>query len=462
MQPVKPATAVTVYRRRQDAPAGEQRDQERLLADDKSFCVDRLGRRWDLEGCAEMVARTTTREAMSEGTINRLREHGITLAQVSAHSASGFCLYYENVIVNSGDEPHPVYPPISAINGGTPFHPKCVHVMTPFVERLATEAEKERGKIDSSLLERSPADMQRRFRQEFTERARAEGQRLREQAARGRARMERRAPATAVPAVPPTRLEVGTKLTRRYKGVTHEVEIVAQGVLYRGEVYSSLGKVAQQITGQRAISGRAFFGVADVGARKGVVTTAVRAPAVPPAPGVVVPPATDVEMTRRVTEELETLMQTKTGWNGELMTGRAGGMGGLKQWDCSIEIGGFARQRLTELTRHNAESWAPLSKQAKREMTSSFTTLVHEATHAAGTAGAITRGEYTTAAQRWLEEGLTSAASEHVAPQIFERTMGFSSGLDRDEQVDPYPLGVESPLAVRCAVDPQGRPVATG
>jgi hypothetical protein len=33
---------------------------------------------------------------------------------------------------------------------------------------------------------------------------------------------------------------------------------------------------------------------------------------------------------------------------------------------------------------------------------------------------------------------------------------------ERDEQVDPYPLGVESPLAARCAVDPQGRPVATG
>jgi hypothetical protein len=69
-----------------------------------------------------MVARTTTREAMTQGTINRLREHGIQLAQVSAHQARDFCIYYENVIVSIGPEPHPVYPPISAIGGGPPFH----------------------------------------------------------------------------------------------------------------------------------------------------------------------------------------------------------------------------------------------------------------------------------------------------------------------------------------------------
>jgi hypothetical protein len=41
---------------------------------------------------AEMVARTTTREAMTEGTIDRLHEHGITLAQVSAYNAPDFCI----------------------------------------------------------------------------------------------------------------------------------------------------------------------------------------------------------------------------------------------------------------------------------------------------------------------------------------------------------------------------------
>jgi hypothetical protein len=135
-------------------------------------------------------------------------------------------------------------------------------------------------------------------------------------------------------------------------------------------------------------------------------------------------------MTRRVSEELASLVETKVGWNGDLRTGK-GGFGGHKDWDCAITVGGEARKRLERLTKQNAASWAQLSKQAKQQMTSSFTTLVHEATHAAGAAGAIVPDEYATAAQRWLEEAVTSAASEHVAPQLFERVMGFSSGLDK-------------------------------
>ena len=132
-----------------------------------------------LDRCAQMVARTTTREAMTQGTINRLREHGITLAQVSAHNAEDFCRYYENAVV-SLDGPHPVYPPISAINGGPPFHPRCVHALTPFVERLGTDEERKRGVISPDLLNKSPAELQRRFRKEFPDLARRAGRRVAE------------------------------------------------------------------------------------------------------------------------------------------------------------------------------------------------------------------------------------------------------------------------------------------
>lgn len=156
----------------------------RLLAEGKLFFEDRLGRKWDLDRYAEMVARTTTREAATQGTINRLREHGITLAQVSAHNAADFCIYYENVVVSIGEQPHPDYPAISAIGGGPPFHPNCVHVLTPFVEPLATEEELARGRIDPELLDKTPAELQRRFRGEFPARAQAEGRRIRRGAAR--------------------------------------------------------------------------------------------------------------------------------------------------------------------------------------------------------------------------------------------------------------------------------------
>jgi len=140
--------------------------RERLLREGRPVFLDRRGRPWDLDRYSEMVARTTTREAMTQGTINRLREHGIQLAQVSAHNAADFCIYYENAIVCIGGEPHPVYPPISAIGGGPPFHPNCVHVLTPFVERLGTEEEKKRGVISPEVLNRTPGELQRRYRKE--------------------------------------------------------------------------------------------------------------------------------------------------------------------------------------------------------------------------------------------------------------------------------------------------------
>ncbi len=138
--------------------------RERLLREGNPVFLDRKGRAWDLDRYSEMVARTTTRETMTEGTVNRLREHGIQLAQVSAHHATDFCIYYEGIIVSIGPESHPVYPPLSAINGGPPFHPNCVHVLTPFVERLATGEERKAGLVPAEVLNRTPVQLQARFR----------------------------------------------------------------------------------------------------------------------------------------------------------------------------------------------------------------------------------------------------------------------------------------------------------
>jgi len=46
-------------------------------------------------------------------------------------------------------------------------------VLTPFVERLATDEEKQRGIISPDVLNRSPAELQRRFRKEFPAKVRA-------------------------------------------------------------------------------------------------------------------------------------------------------------------------------------------------------------------------------------------------------------------------------------------------
>jgi len=76
------------------------------------------------------------------------------------------------VFVSIGPEPHPLYPPISAIGGGPPFHPNCIHVLTPFVdlsagreaERLATADEKRAGTVPPDVLNRTPAELQRAYR----------------------------------------------------------------------------------------------------------------------------------------------------------------------------------------------------------------------------------------------------------------------------------------------------------
>jgi hypothetical protein len=66
-----------------------RRIRERLLREGDPVFLDRRGRVWDLDRYAEMVARTTTREAMTEGTVKRLREHGIQLAQACPEPVEG-------------------------------------------------------------------------------------------------------------------------------------------------------------------------------------------------------------------------------------------------------------------------------------------------------------------------------------------------------------------------------------
>ena len=49
-----------------------------------------------------------------------------------------------------------------------------------------------------------------------------------------------------------------TILTRTYQGILHQVEVLAHGFAYDGQVYRSLSAVAQAITGQH-LNGFAFF-----------------------------------------------------------------------------------------------------------------------------------------------------------------------------------------------------------
>jgi hypothetical protein len=68
----------------------------RLIDERAGAFVDRAGRKWSLKSYTQMVARTTTREAVSMGTANRLLENGHDLVTISEHgNVEDECSDYE-------------------------------------------------------------------------------------------------------------------------------------------------------------------------------------------------------------------------------------------------------------------------------------------------------------------------------------------------------------------------------
>lgn len=110
------------------ATALERRLVREGVTDALTGFVDSRGHRWQLDTYAEMVARTTTREAVSFGTANRLLEQGFDLVTVSTHANScPICLPFQGKTYSltgrtGGYEKLPGLPP---------FHPNCRHVIAP-------------------------------------------------------------------------------------------------------------------------------------------------------------------------------------------------------------------------------------------------------------------------------------------------------------------------------------------
>lgn len=90
--------------------------------------VDRRGRRWTLANYSRMVTRTTTREAATVGTTNRLREVGLDLVTIDEHPGScPICRPLQGRTYSlSGNSRN--YPRATAL---PPIHPNCRHVAYP-------------------------------------------------------------------------------------------------------------------------------------------------------------------------------------------------------------------------------------------------------------------------------------------------------------------------------------------
>ncbi|HBR33508.1 MAG TPA: hypothetical protein DD734_02675 [Firmicutes bacterium] len=115
--------------------------------------VDAAGRKWDLLNYTEMLTRTKTAEAVSRGTENRLVENGLDLVMITSHGAEDWCRFYEGKVfsISGASQDYPLLS--EAPNGGTPFHPRCRHRETPFIEKFENEETINRAKdLDKKYL----------------------------------------------------------------------------------------------------------------------------------------------------------------------------------------------------------------------------------------------------------------------------------------------------------------------
>ena len=120
------------------------------LLDEGITCIkDRRGRNINLSSYAEVVARSTTREATNTATLNQLQNYGYDLVKMSSHSPTcSICALYQGRVYSiSGNNPD--YPPLDTAYSGdyANIHPNCAHVLEPYIPALADNPE---GDMDFS------------------------------------------------------------------------------------------------------------------------------------------------------------------------------------------------------------------------------------------------------------------------------------------------------------------------
>lgn len=120
----------------------------RQLGDERFITIN--GRNYRPDSYSELVARTRTREATRQGTINSCLQYGNDLVQVDVHSdACSYCQQFMGRVYSiSGN--HPDFP---SLTEAPPYHPNCLCNLLPITE----ESLKARGYYDEEVrLSNSP------------------------------------------------------------------------------------------------------------------------------------------------------------------------------------------------------------------------------------------------------------------------------------------------------------------
>ena len=95
---------------------------------------DRSGKMWNIRSYTEMVARTTTQQAHTEGTLNRLSEQGHDLIIVSRHiGACSLCVPWEGKVLSISGKTKG-YPTFEEAKAAGLMHPNCRHVVSLYID----------------------------------------------------------------------------------------------------------------------------------------------------------------------------------------------------------------------------------------------------------------------------------------------------------------------------------------
>jgi len=126
---------------------------EKLTSHGITGIRDKAGRLIRLDAYAELVARSTTREATNKATLDQLQAHGYDLVQMSSHaSPCPICAPLEGRVYSiSGSDNR--YPPLERAYSGSHanIHPNCLHVLTPYIEKFDDNAGKTRRDSNRSF-----------------------------------------------------------------------------------------------------------------------------------------------------------------------------------------------------------------------------------------------------------------------------------------------------------------------
>ena len=121
--------------------------REKLVEKGVTGFQDSRNRNWNMKTYAEMVARTSTQEAHTQGTLNRLTEHDHDLIVVSRHArACSLCVPWEGKVLSITGRTKG-YPTFAEAKTAGLMHPNCRHAVSLWIDldREIRELEDELG-----------------------------------------------------------------------------------------------------------------------------------------------------------------------------------------------------------------------------------------------------------------------------------------------------------------------------